>query len=94
MITQKQNKISEKDLEILKLLAHPARFKITLELLHNQKLNVTQLTSLVDLPQSTISQHLSRMKGKILGFDRKGLEVYYYINNETARKVVLTLLDK
>ncbi|SCL95984.1 Regulatory protein ArsR [Bacillus cytotoxicus] len=39
--------------------------------------NVTQLTELLHIPQSTVLQHLSKMKGKILS----GLEMYYRIQN-------------
>ncbi|MEC2627026.1 ArsR family transcriptional regulator, partial [Bacillus cereus] len=50
--------------------------------------NVTQLTELLDVPQSTVSQHLSKMRGKILRSERRGLEMYYHIVNSKACQIV------
>ncbi|OOR64538.1 helix-turn-helix domain-containing protein [Bacillus mycoides] len=50
--------------------------------------NVTQLTKLLKIPQSTVSQHLSKMRGKVLKAEKKGLEMYYYITNLKASQIV------
>ncbi|MBU5220460.1 ArsR family transcriptional regulator [Bacillus albus] len=34
-------------------------------------LNVTQLTQTLEIPQSTISQHLSRLKKNVLSVERR-----------------------
>ncbi|AIY72903.1 bacterial regulatory, arsR family protein (plasmid) [Bacillus cereus] len=60
----------------MKVIAHPVRLKLICELSKHNILNVTQLTEFLDIPQSTVSQHLSKMRGEILRGDRKGLEVY------------------
>ncbi len=73
------HKIPEADVELLKIMAHPVRLQIVKELEHRKICNVTQLTELLDIPQSTVSQHLSKMRGKILRSERKGLEMYYHI---------------
>ncbi|WP_142387936.1 ArsR family transcriptional regulator, partial [Bacillus thuringiensis] len=49
---------------------------------------VTQLTELLNIPQSTVSQHLSKMRGKILRAERKGLEMYYHVANAKACQIV------
>ncbi|TKI40267.1 helix-turn-helix transcriptional regulator, partial [Bacillus mycoides] len=41
--------------------------------------------------QSTVSQHLSKMKGKALKAERKGLEIYYHIQNSKADKIIQIL---
>lgn len=69
-------KIPEADVELLKIMAHPVRLQIVKELEHRKICNVTQLTELLDVPQSTVSQHLSKMRGKILRSERRGLEMY------------------
>ncbi|KAA0742890.1 transcriptional regulator, partial [Bacillus sp. AY1-10] len=38
-----------------------------------------------------VSQHLSKMKGKVLRAERKGLEIYYHIHNLKASKIVSVL---
>ncbi|WP_142387927.1 ArsR family transcriptional regulator, partial [Bacillus thuringiensis] len=52
---------------------------------------VTQLTELLNIPQSTVSQHLSKMRGKILPAERRGLEMYYRIVNSKACQIVSVL---
>ncbi|HHB2044513.1 TPA: ArsR/SmtB family transcription factor [Bacillus cereus] len=84
-------KIPEADVELLKIMAHPVRLQIVKELEHRKICNVTQLTELLDIPQSTVSQHLSKMRGKILRSERRGLEMYYHIVNSKACQIVSVL---
>ncbi|PFM64625.1 hypothetical protein COJ48_09820 [Bacillus cereus] len=53
--------------------------------------SVTQLTELLDVPQSTVSQHLSKMRGKILRSERRESEMYYHIENFKACQIVSVL---
>ncbi|MEB9685884.1 transcriptional regulator [Bacillus thuringiensis serovar pingluonsis] len=85
------NKIPEVDVELLKIMAHPVSLQIVKELEHRKICNVTQLTELLDVPQSTVSQHLSKMRGKILRSERRGLEMYYHIANSKACQIVSVL---
>jgi DNA-binding transcriptional ArsR family regulator len=84
-------KIPEADVELLKIMAHPVRLQIVKELEHRKICNVTQLTELLDVPQSTVSQHLSKMRGKILRSERRGLEMSHYIANSKACQIVSVL---
>ncbi|EMI9087462.1 MULTISPECIES: ArsR/SmtB family transcription factor [unclassified Bacillus (in: firmicutes)] len=84
-------KIPEADVELLKIMAHPVRLQIVKELENRKVCNVTQLTELLEVPQSTVSQHLSKMRGKILRSERRGLEMYYYIVNSKACQIVSVL---
>ncbi|PEM40684.1 transcriptional regulator [Bacillus toyonensis] len=83
--------ILEEDTELLKVMAHPVRIKIIKELFLHKRVNVSQLTEILNMPQSTVSQHLAKMKGKVLRSDRKGLEVYYYVSNLKATKIAKVL---
>ncbi|HDR4448808.1 MULTISPECIES: ArsR/SmtB family transcription factor [Bacillus] len=85
---KEMNQISEADVELLKIMAHPVRLQIVKELNHRKICNVTQLTDLLKIPQSTVSQHLSKMRGKILRSERRGLEMYYHIENFKACQIV------
>ncbi|MDA1909599.1 metalloregulator ArsR/SmtB family transcription factor [Bacillus cereus] len=89
--SNEMHKIPEADVELLKIMAHPVRLQIVKELEHRKICNVTQLTELLDIPQSTVSQHLSKMRGKILRSERKGLEMYYHIVNSKACQIVSVL---
>ena len=68
----------EQKADILKALAHPARLCITANLYFKGKCNVTNIQHCMDMPQSTISQHLSKLKaaGIIKGV-RNGLEIIF-----------------
>ncbi|WP_259415996.1 ArsR/SmtB family transcription factor [Bacillus toyonensis] len=80
--------ISEEDVDVLKVMAHPVRLQIVNELMHHKMCNVTQLTEILRLPQSTVSQHLSKLKGTVLCAERRGLEMHYYIDNAKARQII------
>ncbi|PEC86593.1 transcriptional regulator [Bacillus cereus] len=86
--TNIDTQIPEDDIELLKTMAHPLRLQIISELTNKKTLNVTQLTQILNIPQSTTSQHLSKLKRNVLRAERKGLEVYYSINNSKADKIV------
>lgn len=81
-------KIREEDVDVLKVMAHPVRLKIVNELMHHKLCNVTQLTEILRLPQCTVSQHLSKLRGTVLRAERRGLEMHYYIDNAKARQIV------
>ncbi|MEM5769681.1 MAG: metalloregulator ArsR/SmtB family transcription factor, partial [Bacillota bacterium] len=73
--------------EILKVLAHPVRLCIVRGLMDNQ-CNVTKMQECLALPQSTVSQHLARLKSAgIIEGERTGLEICYRVVNEQAKKV-------
>ena len=79
--------------ELLKVLAHPVRLCIVKGLM-NKECNVSHMQECLELPQSTVSQHLSilRSRGVIKG-TRKGLEVTYCIANEEVKKIIELLFD-
>ncbi|MEK7019718.1 ArsR/SmtB family transcription factor [Bacillus sp. FSL R9-9410] len=82
------NTILEEDVELLKVMAHPMRLKLISALSKHKTLNVTQITEILNIPQSIVSQHLSKMRGKVLKGDRQGLEIYYSIKNPKAEKIM------
>lgn len=46
------------------------------------------MTEILNIPQSTVSQHLSKMRGKVLRGNRQGLEIYYSIENQKAEEIM------
>ncbi len=79
--------------EILKALAHPVRLCIVRGLM-DKECNVSHMQECLELPQSTVSQHLGilRAKGIIKG-ERKGLEVTYTVANEDVKKIIKALFE-
>jgi DNA-binding transcriptional ArsR family regulator len=74
--------------DILKALGHPTRLSIVNGLC-NHGCNVTHIVDTLDIPQATISQHLSilRSHGIIKG-QKKGLEVCYKVVNQKVQQII------
>jgi ArsR family transcriptional regulator, arsenate/arsenite/antimonite-responsive transcriptional repressor len=76
---------------ILKALAHATRLEI-LQLLQENECCVNNLSEILNIPQSTTSQHLGVLRNSgIIYPTKKGAKTCYIINNEVA-KTILSLL--
>jgi len=83
----------ERESEILKVLGHPVRLKIVGGLL-SHTCNVKKIWECLELPQATVSQHLALLKNKgIIEGKREGVEVFYQVVSEDAKKIVRALMD-
>ncbi|OAB40018.1 transcriptional regulator [Paenibacillus macquariensis subsp. defensor] len=79
--------------DILKALAHPVRLCIVRGLIENGKCNVTHMQECLDLPQSTVSQHLQKLRTMgIVQTDRNGLEVNYHVVDPRIKMIITTFL--
>ena len=79
--------------EILKVLAHPIRFCIIVNLLKGGETNVTAMQDCLKIPQSTLSQHLQKLRSaKLIEGKRNGLEVNYQIKNESIGELIKAIL--
>jgi len=79
--------------ETLKALGHPIRLCIVRGLIESEGCNVTKMQDCLNIPQSTISQHLAKLKsaGIIVG-DRKGLEITYRVVDPKVKELIKILL--
>ncbi|WP_195972192.1 helix-turn-helix transcriptional regulator [Clostridium thermobutyricum] len=78
--------------ELLKVLAHPVRLCIVRGLLTNGGCNVTFMQNCLDMPQSTISQHLQKLRSVgIIEGERNGLEINYRVVNNKVEKIIKAL---
>ncbi|MFB7121834.1 ArsR/SmtB family transcription factor [Bacillus tropicus] len=78
---------------MLRVLAHPIRLQIAHELLMKKTSHVSALQQLLNLPQSTVSQHLNKMRNhKVVAYERKGIEVYYRVDDEKVKQILRTLM--
>ncbi|HOP75775.1 MAG TPA: metalloregulator ArsR/SmtB family transcription factor [Bacillota bacterium] len=78
--------------ELLKAMAHPVRLCILRGLLEQGECNVTKIQTCLEMPQSTVSQHLGKLRdlGIIKG-TRHGVEIYYQVVHEDVRKILKAL---
>ncbi|APC42076.1 ArsR/SmtB family transcription factor [Clostridium estertheticum] len=75
--------------EMLKILAHPVRLCIINGLLGKGTCNVSHMQDCLGIPQSTLSQHLQKLRmAKIIVGKRNGLEINYSICNEEVRELI------
>lgn len=84
----------EKRADLLKALAHPVRLCIVIGLLENGSCNVSTMHLCLGLPQSTISQHLGKLKSVgIIKGERRGLEIMYSVQDEFSKKLADIILE-
>ncbi len=84
-------KFYESKSEKLKALAHPQRLCIVKGLIENT-CNVTKIQECLDIPQSTVSQHLAKLKAAgIIEGVRNGLEICYSVVDEDVLNVIKVL---
>jgi DNA-binding transcriptional ArsR family regulator len=85
----------EKNSEILKAMGHPVRLCIIKGLLETQGCNVTKMQDCLDIPQSTVSQHLAKLKSAgIITGERNGLEITYRVSNEKTKEIIKVLFEE
>lgn len=89
---EKQFHQYEESAALLKSIAHPVRICIIMGL-HRVKLcNVTDMRCGLDLPQSTVSTHLSILRDMgIVETLRKGTEIYYQLKDQRIVDILNTL---
>ncbi len=81
--------------DTLKALAHPQRLCIVKTLCEKKQSNVTDMQICLGEAQSTVSQHLSKLKSaKIITGKREGTTIFYSLYDEKTRKLVQSLLNE
>ncbi|MBA4347297.1 MAG: transcriptional regulator [Clostridiales bacterium] len=88
-VSTDQRKAIEQKAELLKAISHPVRLCIVNGLLQTPSCTVNKIQSCLDLPQSTISQHLTRLKNAgIVAGERDGTEVKYRVINQDIIDII------
>lgn len=81
--------------ETLKALAHPVRLCIIKGLLQKGSCNVSYMQECLDLPQSTVSQHLQKLRSLgIVETERNGLEINYSVKDEKIKQLIQLFLEE
>lgn len=81
----------KKNSELLKALGHPVRLKMVEGLMSN-KCNVNEIVKKLNIPQSTVSQHLGilRTLGIIIP-QKNGVKTCYRVVNQKAKEIIKIL---
>ena len=78
--------------EILKAMRHPARLCILNGIIQTGGCNVSHMQDCLELPQSTISQHLQKLRSAgIIEGTRNGTEITYTLKNQKVLEIITTL---
>ncbi|MHA4063094.1 ArsR/SmtB family transcription factor [Bacillus cereus] len=94
LMEQNSQTVTEKSVDMLKALGHPIRLQIVRYLISCRISNVTQIQTQLDIPQSTVSVHLAKLKStRVLKSQRRGLEMYYQVADKTAVDIVTLLCN-
>lgn len=85
--------ILTKKAELFKAISHPVRLCILAILLKNTKSNVTDMQCCIEVSQSTVSQHIAKLKsaGIVVG-KREGTEIYYSISNKEVEQIIKSII--
>ncbi|MFQ5452427.1 MAG: metalloregulator ArsR/SmtB family transcription factor [Candidatus Paceibacterota bacterium] len=79
-------KIFKLHADLLKALSHPKRLEI-IHLLREQKLYVTQIQEMLDLPQANLSQHLQVLReAGVVKTEKEGKQVCYSLADKNFVK--------
>jgi len=81
-------------LNVLSAITDKTRMKILFLLMENEKMCICELSPLLGITRSAVSQHLSILKEMSLLSSRKdGKFVYYSIKNKNIRKLLLSFKE-
>lgn len=93
-ITEGEREQIREGATLLKALANPIRLCIVRELLTGGERNVSSMQRCLELSQTTVSQHLARLRDmSIIQGERRGTEVFYCLINPRAAAIVKILFD-
>ncbi|HFC6360353.1 MULTISPECIES: ArsR/SmtB family transcription factor [Neisseria] len=78
---------------ILKLMAHPERMAILIQLLDSER-NIAELAKSLSLPATAVSGHLNRLRvGGLVDFTRYHRIIEYRLISEDAAVILRTIRD-
>jgi len=93
MELEKMEQNADKASQLLTAMANPKRLLILCNLL-DQELNVSQIAERVDLGQSPLSQHLSKLRAwGLVKTRRDGQQINYSLASDEVRQVLTTLYN-
>jgi len=87
-------KFLEEQAELLKVIAHPVRLCIARGLWRSGSCNVSHMQCCLEVPQSTVSQHLAKLRqAGIIEGERNGLEITYRLKDERVKAILSCLFS-
>ncbi len=86
---EKQDLLLEKKAKLFALLGNVVRLKMVQLFLHYEKMCVCDLSDVLEMNQSPISQHLRKLKdGGILSSKRDGMTIFYSVTPDIKEDLI------
>ena len=86
---KKENMDTEEYALIFKALAHPTRLTIAYNLMLQPECNVSKMCECLQIPQPTVSQHLSILKNaNVISGRRRANQICYKVENPKVVKIL------
>lgn len=83
-----------KEAEFLKVLGHPVRLKIVAGLLEKAECCVKDMWECLEMPQATVSQHLTLLKHKgVVESYREGVHVRYKVVDKRVEGILKAMKE-
>ena len=94
--SNKQHKEEVQDkADLLKALSNPVRLCILQKLMHADSCTVTYFTSCMAASQSTISQHLAKLRTQnIVAVEREGTNAHYFIKDQLTKDILKLIFEE
>lgn len=94
-IQQEHKDAMQAKADLLKALSNPVRLCILQKLMHSESCTVTYFTSCMEASQSTISQHLAKLRAQnIVAVEREGTNAHYFIKDQMARDILKLIFEE
>ncbi len=91
---QHKDEVQEKA-DLLKALSNPVRLCILQKLMHADSCTVTYFTSCMTASQSTISQHLAKLRTQnIVAVEREGTNAHYFIKDQLTKDILKLIFEE
>ena len=75
--------------EVFRALGHPIRLCIVRGLVQSKGCNVKKMQNCLGVPQSSVSQHLAKLKASgIIEGEKKGTEIIYRVKDSRTRSII------
>ena len=90
---EKTKAILSEKAELFKSIAHPVRLCILAMLINEKQSNVTDIQCCLDVPQPTVSQHLSKLKSAGIQFYPAFQHLELAQVGKEVKNIIIQILD-
>lgn len=92
-VTEEHKRIIKDRASLIKAMAHPVRLCVLDKLINEGEKNVTEIVDCMDVTQSNLSQHLSKLRDLgIVEARKEGNLIYYSVERKDVISIVKVIM--